>query len=86
MKAVITFLVLAIVAYSLHRIFRRMSIDDPYENSPEAEGTITKITDSDSGNLRFYVSFVTNEGVLVEGQSIYYTKTKGRYKKATEFE
>lgn len=81
MKSVVTFLIFAIAFYVLHRLFVKMSLDDPYENSPETEGIITKITDSDTGQLRFYVTFTTSDGETVEGQSIYYSKTYGKYKK-----
>lgn len=72
-------LILSGMAYLVYRMFRRIARDDHYANSPEAEGIITKITNNDSGNIRFYVSFLTADGRCAEGQSIYYSRTYGKY-------
>lgn len=81
MDIIITGIVFSIVSFGLHRLFRKISLDNPFADSPEADGVITKITDSDTGKLRFYVSFMSNEGKAREGYSAYYAKTYGKYQK-----
>lgn len=73
------FMVFAIVSYILRRFF--IWIDkDSFIDAKETTGTITRIIDEEGGTIMYYVSFVTDDGMYMEGQSIYYSSTKGKYK------
>lgn len=80
MKEIIVFLVLALISYGFRLLFISLSKDE-FIGAKEATGIITKITDSDSGNIKYYVSFVTVDGMHMNGKSIYYSSTKGKYDK-----
>lgn len=79
MKEVMVFIVLAVISYLFRRLFIWMSKDD-FAEAEESTGLITKITHSQYGNTKYYVSFFNNEGIQVEGASVYYSSTKGKYK------
>ncbi|TGY38964.1 hypothetical protein E5347_16580 [Clostridium sartagoforme] len=79
MKEIMVFLVLAIVSYLLRRLF--IWIDkDSFIDERETTGTITRIIDDEGGTIMYYVSFVDEDGIYMEGQSIHYSSTKGKYK------
>lgn len=80
MKEIMVFLVLAIASYLLRRLFISIGKDDFIE-AKETNGTITRIIDDEGGTIMYYVSFVTDNGMYMEGQSIYYSSTKDKYKK-----
>jgi len=79
-KEIIVFLVLALISYGFRLLFISLSKDE-FIGAKEAIGIITKITDSDTGEIKYYVSFVTDDGVQIEGKSVYYSSTKGKYDK-----
>lgn len=79
MKEIVVFLVFAVIAYAFRRLFIWLD-KDSFIDARETNGTITRIIYDEGGTVKYYVSFVTNEGMHMEGQSIYYASTKGKYK------
>ena len=69
------------VFFVLYGLLNHIDKDDPYKDALEADGVISKVTDSDSGSKRFYVRFNINPTQEVEAQSIYYFKTHNKYHK-----
>ena len=80
MKEIRVFIILAIISYLARRVSIWVS-KDIFIDAMETTGTITKIIVCDDGTIMYYVSFTTDEGRYIEGQSIYYSSTKGKYKK-----
>lgn len=78
MKEVIVFIVLAVISYSLHHLFKYLSKDD-FIDSRETKGKITKVIMSDYGNISYYISLITEQGDIVEAESIYYISTGRKY-------
>lgn len=78
MREVIVFIVLAVISYSLHHLFKYLSKDD-FIDSRETKGKITKVIMSDYGNTSYYISLITEQGDIVEAESIYYTSTGRKY-------
>ncbi len=79
MKEIVVFLVFAVISYAFRRLFIWLD-KDSFIDAREANGTITRIIYDEGGTVKYYVSFVTNEGMHMQGQSIYYASTKGKYK------
>jgi len=79
-KEIRVFIILAIISYLARRVSIWVS-KDIFIDAMETTGTITKIIVCDDGTIMYYVSFTTDEGRYIEGQSIYYSSTKGKYKK-----
>ncbi len=44
-----------------------------------ANGIVKKVIYSDAGNVRYYIDIYTDEGTVLKAQSIYYSKTAGKY-------
>lgn len=78
MKEGIVFLVLSLIAYAFRLLFKNLD-KDQFKDKIETVGMITKIIDSEYGNIKYYVSFLDNEGKQMKGESIYYSSTKGKY-------
>ncbi len=64
-----------LVLVALSFLIGRKTDDPPMQN---AVATIDNVIFSDTGNVKFYVSFYEN-GELKTGQSVYYSDTQGRY-------
>lgn len=80
MREVIVFVVLALISYVLRLWIISLDTDD-FKESKEVTGVITKVLQSDYGNTSYYVSFVADDGTQLEGESIYYSSTKKKYKR-----
>lgn len=79
MREIIVFVVLALISHVLRLWIIGLDKDD-FKDYKEVNGVITKIIQSDYGNITYYVSFLSDDGNQMEGESIYYSSTKGKYK------
>ena len=73
----IILLILGIISIVISLITRKTDVQTIQMKS--AFGTITNIIYSDAGNVRYYINIKTDDGQLLEAQSIYYSKTNRKY-------
>lgn len=80
MKEIIVFMVLALISYVFRLLFISLAKDE-FKDKKETNGVITRVFQSEYGNIQYYVSFVTDDGTQMEGESVYYSSTKVKYDK-----